>query len=394
MINSMEGNKDIYRIFFSWQADKSKVRSAIFGKLNEAKAALAKEGWHVEIDQDTNGRVGTENIDTEVLAKISNCDVFVADVTPIYVETLDKGEDSAKLVPNPNVMYESGYALGIKGMHRMIFLASLEEGETIERLPFDINHNTITIIQDPEKMGALTGRIRKILEVVKEEREQRVPENGCVVLFETEKGSSEAIEIAPEYVTIQYVKKNIASRRPKEERPKSNSLLTSGVLAALCEQILQKEPVAVAKIIKEEIDHSVCPITIALHNYGENALEEIDMFMQIDTPDVQFVEERVHPLMFAPKIGTTDYFIGENGIHSHIEYLNSGLHHEFDTIYVKVPYGVESIDLTWSVYSKNHKERGNIHIVVRPVCDRYDTRVDNTRDGETEVIPYIEDVCD
>ena len=32
----MEENKDIYRIFFSWQADRSKVRSAIFEKLNEA----------------------------------------------------------------------------------------------------------------------------------------------------------------------------------------------------------------------------------------------------------------------------------------------------------------------------------------------------------------------
>ncbi len=390
----MEENKDIYRIFFSWQADRSKVRSAIFEKLNEAKATLAKEGWHIEIDQDTSGRVGTENIDEKVLVKIQNCDVFVADVTPIYVEILDKGGTPSKLVPNPNVMYESGYALGIKGKKRMIFLASLEDGETIDRLPFDINHNTITNIKDLQKLDGMTGWIRKILEVAKEEREQKVPEKGCEVLFKAEKGYTNQIVIAPKYEMIQYERRRVVYETPKNEEPTNSFLGITGTIAALAAKMPPVVPAAEVRVIKEEIDHSACPIIIAINNCGNEALEEIDLFLRIDTPDVKFVEDRVIYGMSLLNIKIRDAYsiTRENETHSKIKYLNSGLYKEIEAMYIKVPAGVESIDLTWSVYSKNHKQAGKLHILVEPITEKFDTRVDDAKAGKLEMIPYIENV--
>lgn len=388
----MEENKDIYRIFFSWQADRSKVRSAIFEKLNEAKAVLAEEGWHIEIDQDTSGRVGTENIDEKVLAKIQNCDVFVADVTPIYVEILDKGGTPSKLVPNPNVMYESGYALGIKGMNRMIYLASLEKDESQERLPFDINHNTITNIKDLQKLENLTGWIRKILEVAKKEREQKVPEHGCEVFLKAGKEYADQIVIAPKYEMVQYVKRRVIYEQPKKEESTNSFLGLTGVMATLAAQLPHVEPVVEARVIKEEIDHSVCPICIAINNCGNAALEEIDLFLHIDTPDVKFVEDKVTYAIPSFNIKIRDGYdiTKENETHSRIKYLNSGLYKEIAAMYIKVPAGVKSIDLTWNVFSRNHKQTGKLRIEVHPVTEKINIREDNARCGETEMIPYIE----
>ena len=62
-----------------------------------------------------------------MLQKICDCDIFVADLTPVAEVNVGK-EDSFKrnkLMPNSNVMYEYGFAVGVKGMNRMIALANL-----------------------------------------------------------------------------------------------------------------------------------------------------------------------------------------------------------------------------------------------------------------------------
>ena len=41
----MEENKDIYRIFFSWQADNRKVKDAIFATGSEVVRGIVKDEW-------------------------------------------------------------------------------------------------------------------------------------------------------------------------------------------------------------------------------------------------------------------------------------------------------------------------------------------------------------
>lgn len=72
-----------YRLFFSWQNDRTEIKAVISSALKKVADKFAKENVELIIDQDTRGRVGVRNIAIEVLDKIRNCDIFVADLTPI-----------------------------------------------------------------------------------------------------------------------------------------------------------------------------------------------------------------------------------------------------------------------------------------------------------------------
>lgn len=89
----------------------------------------------VVYDESTRDEVGLPHIDRIVEYKIGDCDVFVADVTPVT-------NNQGKLVPNSNVMYELGRTYGKHNFQRIIVLAA--EGDwNVKNMPFDINHSTI-----------------------------------------------------------------------------------------------------------------------------------------------------------------------------------------------------------------------------------------------------------
>lgn len=87
----------------------------------------------VEIDSDTQGEPGTPPITDTILRKIRDCDAFVGDMT--FVAATSGG----KLLPNPNVMGEYGYALAEKGTRRIILVMNTAFGPAGE-LPFDLGH--------------------------------------------------------------------------------------------------------------------------------------------------------------------------------------------------------------------------------------------------------------
>ena len=65
-------------------------------------------GARVRIDADTEGVLGHVPVTDTILKKIAACDAFVPDLTIVAVT------EAGKLVPNPNVMLEYGYALRAK----------------------------------------------------------------------------------------------------------------------------------------------------------------------------------------------------------------------------------------------------------------------------------------
>ena len=101
-------------IFFSWQSDVKPVRNKFKSALETAAKRISKnleEADRPEIDSDTQGTFGSEDIFNTILEKIDAATLFVADVTPI-------ASTETKLIPNPNVMTELGYALKTKGRKR------------------------------------------------------------------------------------------------------------------------------------------------------------------------------------------------------------------------------------------------------------------------------------
>lgn len=132
-------------IFFSWQSDVPDNRFFIDRKIKEAiteiKGLPEMSECNITYDHSTQNRSGSPDIVSTVHSKINQCDVFIADITPI-VSIESRGDDKEKLIPNPNVMEESGFALRAIGENRIIFLMRKDKGRT-EDLPFDIRHRRI-----------------------------------------------------------------------------------------------------------------------------------------------------------------------------------------------------------------------------------------------------------
>ncbi|MBS5908847.1 MAG: hypothetical protein KIC84_16695 [Dysgonomonas mossii] len=148
--------KEFY-IFFSWQSDvKGNIRyidKKIKDAVIEITAMPEMEGCTIKYDHSTQNRSGSPGIVDTVHEKINKCDVFIGDVTPITIIE-GKNDNSEKLIPNPNVMAESGFALRAVGENRIILLMKANTGK-IGELPFDIRHRRINSfnIEDKPKLN-------------------------------------------------------------------------------------------------------------------------------------------------------------------------------------------------------------------------------------------------
>lgn len=122
------------KLFYSWQMDRPTpvCRDFIRIALEAATEILAAEGIVLEVDSGTEGVAGTPPVTETILAKIRACHLFLADMTFVAAA----GE---KLIPNPNVMAEYGYALHAKGSHRILLVMNTAYGPP-DNLPFDLRH--------------------------------------------------------------------------------------------------------------------------------------------------------------------------------------------------------------------------------------------------------------
>lgn len=125
-------------VFYAWQSDRpTKInRNLVRKALDEAAERITGDdsvGVDVLIDADTEGVVGTPPVTETILAKIAAADVFVPDLT--FVAETDVG----KLIPNPNVMIEYGYALHALTFKAMMPVMNTHFGPP-ESLPFDMGH--------------------------------------------------------------------------------------------------------------------------------------------------------------------------------------------------------------------------------------------------------------
>ena len=112
----------------------------------------------MRVDQDTDGVVGWPDITATILSKIEQCEVFIADLTPINGPTSD-----FRLTPNPNVLLELGYALAT-GLGRLRIIcvvnsAYLEDGD-LKELPFDVRGSRPMVfsLANRDERGSLKGQ--------------------------------------------------------------------------------------------------------------------------------------------------------------------------------------------------------------------------------------------
>jgi hypothetical protein len=177
-------------IFYSWQSDRpSKLcRDFIHIALKDAAERLAaRREVEVVVDSDTQGIPGTPPITAVILEKIEACDVFIADMS-FVAETAEANEaGETKLLPNPNVMGEFGFALSEKGWRRILLVMNEAYGPA-KALPFDLGHfrkpatyNVATEKLDAERRSArntLSARLEGNLEAVLDDILKAPPQVG------------------------------------------------------------------------------------------------------------------------------------------------------------------------------------------------------------------------
>lgn len=125
-----------FTIFYSWQSDRDARSCKNFIRIaadDAARRVGERLGVQVLVDADTEGVSGTPPISDTILKKISASDLFLADMTFV-----GKTEQE-KLLPNPNVMGEYGYALKANGFERILLAMNTAFGPP-EKLPFDLHH--------------------------------------------------------------------------------------------------------------------------------------------------------------------------------------------------------------------------------------------------------------
>lgn len=125
-----------FRLFYSWQSDRpSELGRHFIAKALElaAEAVSSEIGVTIEIDSDTKGEPGTPPITDTILRKIRESDAFAGDMSFVA------RTDNDKLIPNPNVMGEYGYALSQKGSRRILLMMNKAYGPPHD-LPFDLSN--------------------------------------------------------------------------------------------------------------------------------------------------------------------------------------------------------------------------------------------------------------
>lgn len=166
-----------HTVFYSWQSDlanrhnRSLIRNCITQACGDIEDGL---GIHVLIDEATSRLPGSPAIPEAILEKISKSSIFIGDVSIINHESKDKK------TPNPNVLFELGYAVALLGWERVILIYNTAYSP-ISDLPFDLDkrrmlvYNTGTPNSEKEQSSKVKAILREGIETILKSPERSVP---------------------------------------------------------------------------------------------------------------------------------------------------------------------------------------------------------------------------
>jgi DNA-binding protein len=153
-VNEASDERRKMKIFYSWQSDLPQNHNYIMDCLN----AAIKDVGNFEIETATRNTKGAVDIAVSILQKIDESDLFLADISIVNPTVADE-----RKTPNPNVMYELGYAVKSKGHEPIILLANTTERSS-EVWPFDIRNRRIILKEfNIENKKKLTQELKAIL---------------------------------------------------------------------------------------------------------------------------------------------------------------------------------------------------------------------------------------
>jgi hypothetical protein len=129
-----------FTIFYAWQSDRPQKTHRYLIR-DAAKEAVKRIGRDVDVedsprlDHDTKDMPGTPEIAGTIFRKIQGSGAFIADLT--FIGATDLHDGDKKLLPNPNVLLELGYAARSIGWDRIICVMNTIYGPVEEQI-FDL----------------------------------------------------------------------------------------------------------------------------------------------------------------------------------------------------------------------------------------------------------------
>jgi hypothetical protein len=138
-------NDNPFTLFYAWQSDiPAKIgRNFIENAVSKALKTIHSSGvldLAPRLEKDTKDIPGMPDIANTILEKIRASSVILADLTFVGREgNQDNCKDKQKLLPNPNVLLELGYAISHLGWERVICVMNTHYGNEAQ-LPFDLRH--------------------------------------------------------------------------------------------------------------------------------------------------------------------------------------------------------------------------------------------------------------
>ena len=134
----MSTSPDVFNVFYCWQSEtpQNHARHLIREALDQATDRLSRDTelpCKVEIDSDTLNETGMCDIPATILKKLEKADAVVADLT--FIAKTEKN----KHCPNPNVLFELGYAFHAIGAVRLICVMNEKHSPRNEQI-FDLAH--------------------------------------------------------------------------------------------------------------------------------------------------------------------------------------------------------------------------------------------------------------
>lgn len=166
-------------IFFSWQSDVKPVRNKFHSALDTVVKQLGdqlEEAKRPELDSDTQGTYGSEEILTTIFSKIDASSIFIADVTPII-------STDQKMIPNPNVMVEVGYALKAKGPNSRLYVFCVDGVDSIdiEKMPFDIRGKKLFGFNTSDTPSFIAAKLKPMIAGMLQQQDPSEYEDGPYV---------------------------------------------------------------------------------------------------------------------------------------------------------------------------------------------------------------------
>ena len=176
-----------FTIFYAWQSDRPQNTHRYLIR-DAAKEAVKRIGRDADVedsprlDHDTKDVPGTPEIAGTIFRKIQESGAFIADLT--FIGATDLHEGDKKLLPNPNVLLELGYAARSIGWDRIICVMNTAYGPVEEQI-FDIRQRRWPICyrlegENPEDIQKarehLSGQLQNAIRMVMNSAHEAVEE--------------------------------------------------------------------------------------------------------------------------------------------------------------------------------------------------------------------------